>query len=98
MIAPVNRHPRFRILLIAGMALCAIVAVVVVAVLAAARSAHRSFPGSPGDAMITNNPDGTFTIQTKSPHGASDGSKGESGLVIPPQVVVPIYARRGKRH
>jgi hypothetical protein len=97
MTAPVNRYRRFKILLIAGTALCAIIAVVVVAVLAAAPSAHRSFRGSPGDAMITNNPDGTFTIQKKPPHGTSDASKGKNGLVIPPQVVVPIDGSRGKR-
>ena len=45
--------------------------------------------------LITDNPDGTFTIQKQPPKG-SEGSQNR-GLVIPPQVVVPeIPAPRGK--
>lgn len=43
--------------------------------------------------MIINNPDGTFTIQKK----PCRYSKGKSGLVIPPQVVVPMVPAGGKR-
>jgi hypothetical protein len=37
--------------------------------------------------MITNNPDGTFTIQKEPPKDATGDYK---GLVIPPQVVMPF--------
>lgn len=37
--------------------------------------------------MIIQNPDGTFTIQKEPPDGTS---KVPNGLVIPPQIVVPI--------
>lgn len=48
--------------------------------------------------MIVHNPDGTFTIQ-KDPRktGAKD-SKAKKGLVIPPQVVVPIVVPAEKRN
>jgi hypothetical protein len=47
--------------------------------------------------MIIQNPDGTFTIQKAPP---KDGAKGtaKQGLVIPPQVVVPIIPARQKRN
>jgi hypothetical protein len=38
--------------------------------------------------MITKNPDGTFTVQKVPPKGFKDNNK---GLVIPPQVVVPLF-------
>jgi hypothetical protein len=41
--------------------------------------------------MIVQNPDGTFTVQ-KTPSPAQPGAKG--GLVIPPQIVVPLMPRR----
>jgi hypothetical protein len=46
--------------------------------------------------MIIQNPDGTFTIQKAPP---KDGAKGatKKGLVIPPQVVVPIIPARERR-
>ena len=46
--------------------------------------------------MIIQNPDGTFTVQKAPP---KDGAKGtaKQGLVIPPQVVVPLIPRREKR-
>jgi hypothetical protein len=40
--------------------------------------------------MIIRNPDGTFTIQKEPPNGNSKDTKVEEGLVIPPQVVVPL--------
>ena len=40
--------------------------------------------------MVTQNPDGTFTIQKEpSKKGDAENDKGRKGLVIPPQVVVP---------
>ena len=41
--------------------------------------------------MIVQNPDGTFTAQ-KTPSPAQPGAK--EGLVIPPQIVVPLMPRR----
>ena len=46
--------------------------------------------------MIVHNPDGTFTIQKQPPKSASE-TKANKGLVIPPQVVVPIIPAREKR-
>jgi hypothetical protein len=40
--------------------------------------------------MIVQNPDGTFTIQKGSPKGEPKDAKAKNGLVIPPQVVVPM--------
>jgi hypothetical protein len=47
--------------------------------------------------MIIQNPDGTFTVQKAPP---KDGAKGtaKKGLVIPPQVVVPLIPARQKRN
>lgn len=47
--------------------------------------------------MIIRNPDGTFTIQKMPPNGTSKDSKAASGLVIPPQVVVPLIPANGKK-
>jgi hypothetical protein len=46
--------------------------------------------------MIIQNSDGTFTVQKEPP---KDGAKGtaKKGLVIPPQVVVPIIPARERR-
>ena len=51
---------------------------------AAADAAPATSAGKP---MITDNPDGTFTIQKAPPKDAKGDYK---GLVIPPQVVVPF--------
>ena len=40
--------------------------------------------------MIIQNPDGTFTIQREPPNGNSKDANVTKGLIIPPQVVVPI--------
>lgn len=39
---------------------------------------------------IAHNPDGTFSIQKQSHTWKSKRAKPKAGLVIPPQVVVPI--------
>jgi hypothetical protein len=46
--------------------------------------------------MVIQNPDGTFTVQKAPP---KEGTKGTAtkGLVIPPQVVVPIIPARERR-
>jgi hypothetical protein len=53
-------------------------------------------PSTSKPPMIIQNPDGTFTVQ-KVP--SKEGAKGtaKKGLVIPPQVVVPIIPAREKR-
>jgi hypothetical protein len=64
---------------------------------------HQATKVAAGDAastskppMIIQNPDGTFTVQKASPkEQAKDAAK--KGLVIPPQVVVPIMPRRESR-
>ena len=43
--------------------------------------------------MIVQNPDGTFTVQ-KEPAKPAKDTKAKKGLVIPPQVVVPIIPAR----
>ena len=45
--------------------------------------------------MVVHNPDGTFTIQKALPKDAKV-THGKKGLVIPPQVVVPIIPAREK--
>jgi hypothetical protein len=46
--------------------------------------------------MIVHNPDGTFTVQ-KEPAKPTKDTKAKQGLVIPPQVVVPIISARKHR-
>jgi len=48
--------------------------------------------------MIVHNPDGTFTIQKQPPKAGAKDSKAKKGLVIPPQVVVPIIPAPEKRN
>jgi hypothetical protein len=50
---------------------------------------------SPGKPMVTPNPDGTFTVQKAPPSGNSNDAK--NGLVIPPQVVVPMVRALEKK-
>lgn len=45
--------------------------------------------------MVTPNPDGTFTIQKEPPNRNSKDATAEEGLVIPPQVVVPLVPAVG---
>ena len=47
--------------------------------------------------MVTPNPDGTFTVQNEPPNGDSKGAKAGAGLVILPQVVVPIFLNLKKK-
>ena len=48
--------------------------------------------------MIIHNPDGTFTIQKVPPKEEAKDPKAKKGLVIPPQVVVPIFSVPQKRN
>jgi hypothetical protein len=45
--------------------------------------------------MVVHNPDGTFTVQ-KAPRKNAKVTNAKKGLVIPPQVVVPIVPAREK--
>jgi hypothetical protein len=47
--------------------------------------------------MIIHNPDGTFTVQKEPSNRNSKDAKAKEGLVIPPQVVVPIASGVGKK-
>ncbi len=47
--------------------------------------------------LIVHNRDGTFTIQKDPPNTTSDQSKAKNGLVIPPQVVVPLIPATEKK-
>jgi hypothetical protein len=48
--------------------------------------------------MVIRNPDGTFTVQKAPPKEGAEDTKAKKGLVIPPQVVVPIIPAPEKRH
>ncbi len=61
----------------------------VVALVAACSAQDASKPDS--KAMVTQNPDGTITAQ-KQPKKDAKRAKARPGLVIPPQVVIPIAA------
>jgi len=66
-----------------------------VAVMASAQNDPKSVKATP---MIVHNPDGTFTVQKAPPKEAAKDPKAKKGLVIPPQVVVPIAAPPEKRN
>ena len=62
----------------------------------ASKAVARDAASADEPPMIIHNPDGTFTIQkVPSKEQAKDAAK--KGLVIPPQVVVPIIPAREKR-
>jgi len=48
--------------------------------------------------MVIHNSDGTFTIQKAPSKEAAKDPNAKKGLVIPPQVVVPIIPAREKRN
>jgi hypothetical protein len=47
--------------------------------------------------MVTKNPDGTFTVRKEPSKGDAKDPKVKKGLVIPAQVVVPIFRGPEKR-
>jgi hypothetical protein len=48
--------------------------------------------------IIIQNSDGTFTVQKEPPKGEAENANAEKGLVIPPQVVVPLIPAPEKRN
>ena len=70
-------------------------------ILALAAAAMASAQNTPkpvkAPPMIVHNPDGTFTVQKAPPKEAAKDPKAKKGLVIPPQVVVPIIPARERR-
>jgi hypothetical protein len=48
--------------------------------------------------MVIQNPDGTITVQKEPPKGGAKDTEAKKGLVIPPQVVVPITPTPEKRN
>ena len=65
------------------------------AAMASAQNPPATKPVKPPP-MIIDNPDGTFTVQKQPPKSAND-TKAKPGLVIPPQVVVPLIPARERR-
>jgi hypothetical protein len=47
--------------------------------------------------MIIENPNGTFTVQKTAPKETAKDPNTKKGLVIPPQVVVPIAAIKKRK-
>ena len=62
----------------------------------ATKSVARDAVSTDNTPMIIHNPDGTFTVQ-KVPSKAQAKDAAKKGLVIPPQVVVPIITADEKR-
>ncbi|HWB85613.1 MAG TPA: hypothetical protein VG675_15820 [Bryobacteraceae bacterium] len=56
-----------------------------------AKKAAKDAASATKPPMVVHNNDGTFTIQKNS--GEATSAKAKKGLVIPPQVVVPIFCR-----
>jgi hypothetical protein len=48
--------------------------------------------------MIVPNPDGTFTVRKEPSNGNLEDAKVNNGLVIPPQVVVPMVPALEKKY
>jgi hypothetical protein len=57
----------------------------------------KSCTNSAGRPMVTPNPDGTFTVRKEPPIGNSKVTEAQSGLVILPQVVIPIFLSPEKK-
>ena len=91
-----KRPPKLLSPLLAVLVVCASPAVVMGAddPQATKPVGEAASPGAP--LMIIHNPDGTFTIQ-KVPSKEQAKDAGKKGLVIPPQVVVPIIPARDRR-
>ena len=69
----------------------------ILALVAAAMASAQNTPNPvKPPPMIVHNPDGTFTVQ-KEPAKSANDAKANKGLVIPPQVVVPIITAPEKR-
>jgi hypothetical protein len=57
----------------------------------------QAAPSSSGKPVITPKPDGTFSIHNEPRNGASKTAKAKGGLVIPPQIVTPIFSAPEKK-
>jgi hypothetical protein len=62
------------------------------------KSATADATGSASKPMVTQNPDGTITVQKQPPKGNSKDAKGKNGLIIPAQVVAPTNAIHEEPH
>jgi hypothetical protein len=72
------------------MAACAIPAAALSAETPPKSAEANTAPADPARApFIVRNPDGTLTVQKQPAPGKTENA-GENGLVIPPQVIVPI--------
>jgi len=58
---------------------------------------NSRFTNSAGKPMVTSNTDGTFTVQKGLPNGNSKDTNANEGLVIPPQVITPIFSAPDKK-
>ena len=91
---------RFSGVLVAGLLSAALPFASAVAIMAAdapppPSAARAAAPSTSASApFIVDNPDGTFTIQK---NATAKGPKAKSGVVIPPQVVVPLFRAAGKK-
>ncbi len=90
-------------ILLLGVRFFASAALVLLSVVAAAAAGDSlppksAAPASASKPLIVENPDGTFTIQKVPPKGNSKNGKAGNGLVIPPQVVMPIFSPAEKKH
>jgi hypothetical protein len=47
--------------------------------------------------MVIQNPDGTITVQKQPSKEAAKDAKAQKGLIIPPQVIVPIIPTPERR-
>lgn len=107
---PAFWHPRFSWLLSAAALRTAAVAGLVLfgTYASAAMAADTSQPpksvttqaalsASTGKHVITRNPDGSFSIHKGPGNGGSKIAKAKKGLVVPPQVVTPIFSTSEKK-
>lgn len=91
---------RFSGVLVAGILSVAIPSASAVVVMAAENSQQPkpAGPAAPScKPFIIDNPDGTFTIQKGPAEETSKDPKVQSGLVIPPQIVVPFASGVAKK-
>jgi hypothetical protein len=58
---------------------------------------NPGLPDSIAAPLVTQNPDGTITVQKELPKAHAEDAQGKAGLSIPPQVIVPVVPSVGKR-
>ena len=74
---------------------CLVLAFIAISFGAAADDPAAKIPPPPP--LVTANADGTLTVQKAPTQGKSKDPKAKSGLVIPPQIVVPIIPPREEK-